>query len=196
MCSYIRVTVDDVLAGHAFACYWRCDHRSVCWITQLVVHRDYRERGLATGMLRELKRDRCDVYGVMSSHPAACLALAKTFPGAEPPSILPGSWTLTVSGTIGAVPLSFIGDNAEAILQSSPVDYVKSAKLCGSLFNSGDASGVVSCADTGFFVDRTEPLEVLAWVRENMDWPLGDLIDGHGFLLILEVKHRAKRTLS
>ncbi|EXJ82767.1 hypothetical protein A1O3_06582 [Capronia epimyces CBS 606.96] len=42
--------------------------------------------------------------------------------------------------------------------------YVKEAKLRGSI-NSEDTSGVVSSADTKFFVDHTEPLKALARVR-------------------------------
>jgi hypothetical protein len=45
----------------------------------LVVHRDYRERGLAAGLLNEIKQDEDDLYGIMSSHPAACLAASKAF---------------------------------------------------------------------------------------------------------------------
>ncbi len=51
----------------------------MCWVTQLVVHRDYRERGLAVGLLNELRQDGDDMYALMSSHPAACLAAAKAF---------------------------------------------------------------------------------------------------------------------
>jgi hypothetical protein len=51
----------------------------VCWVTQLVVHRNYREHGLATGLLNELRQDDDDIYGVVSSHPAACLAAVKAF---------------------------------------------------------------------------------------------------------------------
>jgi hypothetical protein len=78
-CSYVRVTVDDRLAGNVFACRWTCKDKNVCWITQLVVHRDYRERGLATCMLNQLRQDEDDICGVMSSHPATCLATAKAF---------------------------------------------------------------------------------------------------------------------
>jgi GNAT superfamily N-acetyltransferase len=77
--SYVRVSVNGKLAGNAFACRWSVESRTVCWITQLVVHRDYRERGLATGLLNEVKLNGDDVYGIMSSHPAACLAAAKAF---------------------------------------------------------------------------------------------------------------------
>jgi hypothetical protein len=78
-CSYVRVIVDGSLAGNAFASRWTHNGRSVCWVTQLVVHRDYRERGLAMGLLNELGQDDDDIYGVVSSHAAACLAAAKAF---------------------------------------------------------------------------------------------------------------------
>jgi GNAT superfamily N-acetyltransferase len=80
-CFYVRVTVDGQLAGNAFACRWTVSDKTVCWVTQLVVDRDYRERGLAKGLLNQLKQNDVDIYGLMSSHPAACLAAAKAFGG-------------------------------------------------------------------------------------------------------------------
>jgi GNAT superfamily N-acetyltransferase len=77
--SYVRVSVGGKLAGNAFACRWTVNGKNICWVTQLVVHREYRKRGLATGLLNEIRLDADDVYGVMSSHPAACLAAAKAF---------------------------------------------------------------------------------------------------------------------
>ena len=66
--------------GNAFACRWVCcNNVSVCWVTQLVIHEDYRERGLATGLLNLLRENGDDLYGIMSSHPAACLAASKSF---------------------------------------------------------------------------------------------------------------------
>jgi hypothetical protein len=78
-CSYVRVTVEDRLAGNAFACRWSYKDKIVCWVTQLVVHNDFRERGLAVGLLNLLRQDDDAIYGLMSSHPAACLAAAKAF---------------------------------------------------------------------------------------------------------------------
>ncbi len=75
----MRVTVDGYLAGNAIACRWMYEKKTVCWVTQLVVHQDYRERGLAMGLLNQLRHDDDDIYGLMSSHPAACLAAAKAF---------------------------------------------------------------------------------------------------------------------
>lgn len=75
-------------------------------------------------------------------------------------------------------------------MEASPIDYIKGAKLRGSLFEPSDnvADGTVSCIDTNFYVDHTEPLEALERVRESHDWPLGELMEGHEFLFILEAE--------
>lgn len=75
------VTVDGVLAGNAFACRWEYAGRQVCWITQLVVHSDYREQSIATTILLNLIEPEDDVFSIMSSHPAACKALSKAIGG-------------------------------------------------------------------------------------------------------------------
>jgi hypothetical protein len=51
---------------------------------------------------------------------------------------------------------------------------------------------MVSSVNADFFVDYTEPLKALAFVKEDMDWPLDEPIDGHEFLLILEAKRRSR----
>lgn len=79
-------------------------------------------------------------------------------------------------------------------MKVSPIRYVKEAKLRGSLFNPEDASGLVSSVDTSFWIDHTEPLEVLARTRETIEWPLGELNDGHEFWLILEARQRRSRS--
>lgn len=175
MCFYVRVTVNGQLAGNAFACRWTVNNKSVLWVTQLVVSRDYRERGLAKGLLNQLKQNDVDIYGLMSSHPAACLAAAKSF-----------------RDSIATVQLGFISRHAEEVMKASPISYIKNSKLCGSAFDPSDTSGLVSSVDSGFFVDHNEPLEALAWVREEMKWPLGELFDGHEFLLILETRRRSR----
>lgn len=100
--------------------------------------------------------------------------------------------TLNVLGSINTVRLDFIKVHAEEIMKASPIAYVRDAKLRGSLFNPEDASGLVSSVDTSFWIDHTEPLEALEWVRDTVDWPLGELHDGHEFLLLLEVRHRTR----
>lgn len=86
--------------------------------------------------------------------------------------------------------VGFIRDNAEAIMKVSPISYVKDAELRGSLFDPDDTSGAISSVNTKFFVDHTEPLEALSWVREGLDWPLGELLDGYEFLIMIKVRRR------
>jgi hypothetical protein len=82
-------------------------------------------------------------------------------------------------------------------MAQSPIAYVKDARLCGSLFSSDEAKGLISGVDSSFFVDHDEPLEALTWLRENRAWPLGDLPDGHEFLLLFEISRRRRsRSLS
>lgn len=52
---HARATFDGNLAGSVFACSWKQDGKSVCWVTQLVVHRYYRGIGLQSGLLRALR---------------------------------------------------------------------------------------------------------------------------------------------
>lgn len=48
--------------------------------------------------------------------------------------------------------------------------------------------GVVSSVDTHFFVDHQEPLKALERVKQQGQWRLGDLLDGHEFLAIFSVR--------
>lgn len=182
--TLVTVTADDgVLVGHAFASRWKYEGQQVCWVTQLVVHRDYREQGLATGLLTRLHRDDDGggggtVFGIMSSHPAALLALSRACAGQ----------------CIAEIPLAFARDHAAGILASTPTSYVRDAKLCGSLFSgddkgkdgSGGEDGVVCAVDSHFFVDHKEPNEALARLRRDDRWPLGDLPEGHEFVLVFQ----------
>ncbi|KAF2871071.1 hypothetical protein BDV95DRAFT_628954 [Massariosphaeria phaeospora] len=174
-CSYVRVSIEGRLAGNAFACRWIYHGQTVCWITQLVVHRDFRERGVAATLLNQTRQQDDDIYGIMSSHPAACLAAAKAF-----------------GSGLSAAYLDFIRQHAGAVMEASPIGYIKNAKLRGSLFDTEETNGAVSSVYTQFFVDHTEPLEALAWVREGMDWPLGELLDGYEFLFLLPVRRRGR----
>jgi hypothetical protein len=83
-------------------------------------------------------------------------------------------------------------ENAEAIMKASPIHYIQVAKLRGKLFNPHDDSGLISSVDTGFYVDHEEPLDALLWVRDSIEWPLGELWDGHEFILIIQASRRSR----
>jgi hypothetical protein len=83
---------------------------------------------------------------------------------------------------------AFIRDNAQKILDAATVGYLKSAKLRGSLFQENAHPGVISSIYTEFFVDHKEPLEALEnFKAAGRGWCLGELLDGHEFLLILPI---------
>jgi len=88
---------------------------------------------------------------------------------------------------------------ASKVIASSPITYVKAAKLCGSLFQpDGTASdtSLVSGVNTDFFVNHEEPLSALQWLQGERKWPLGELTDGIEFLLVFEAPRRRSRSLS
>ncbi|KAL3951836.1 hypothetical protein ACCO45_013553 [Purpureocillium lilacinum] len=159
--------VDGQPAGHALACRWKHGGQNVCWITQLVVGERFRTHGLARGLLTTLREHSDDVYGLASSNPVECLAAASSF----------GSHIQLLS-------LDYIKSNAEAVMKSSPIPYVRDAKLCGKLF--GDASsGLVAGIDSRFFVDHAEPMQALKEIKQHWDWPLGDLPEGCEYLVVM-----------
>lgn len=144
----------------------------MCWITQLCVSSGYRNQGHAKYLLENLREGENDCgFGILSSHPYAILAALRVY-GRGPHE----------------VDLQMTKEHAAAIMQSSPVPYVKEAKLHGSLFGCVE-DGSVSCADTAFWVDHEEPLAALASVRaKGVKWPFGDLPDGHEFLIIVKAR--------
>lgn len=111
-----------------------------------------------------------------------------------------------LSPGLEALDLSFIRTHAQNVLAACPVGYVSSAKLRGAVFTDREGvthggatqegrtqdegmkqeEGTVCVADSGFWVDHTEPVAVLACVREEREWPLGKLPEGCGWLVLVE----------
>jgi len=79
--------------------------------------------------------------------------------------------------------------HADKVIESAPIAYLRSAKLCGKLFDEHTPFDQVSLANTGFFVDHAEPLAALQQWHEGCDnniaWPLGELPDGHEYLILV-----------
>jgi hypothetical protein len=169
---YVRVLVEGTLAGNVFATRWTYEGRKMCWITQLCVSSEYRNKGLAKILLENLREGETDRgFGILTSHPYAILAALRVY-GRGPHE----------------VDLKMTKEHAAAIMQSCPVNYVNEAKLHGSLFGVVD-DGSVSCVDTAFWVDHEEPLAALESVRaKGIAWPFGDLPEGHEFLIIVKAK--------
>ncbi|GKU08424.1 hypothetical protein FLAG1_11093 [Fusarium langsethiae] len=172
-CWYTRATSHGTLVGNAFICRWNHGGRTICWVTQLVVHKEYRGRGIASTLLRMSRADSDDMYGIMSSHPYTCVAATTVF-----------------GISIENLSLDFIREHAATVMKVSPIRYVKEAVLNGSLFHT-TSTGLISGADTGFYVDHEEPLNALAHLRATSRvWPLEELPDGHEYLVLLPAKLR------
>lgn len=134
----------------------------------------------------------CHVFGLASSHPAACLALCKRGRAYFLPLTLlhpqhpPGA-------NIRKLDLAYIKEHAQGILASTPIPYLKTAKVCGALFRDDDATAGLCTVCTSFFVDHDEPLAVMhAWQEyHDMPWLLGDLPEGNEYLCIIK-NHASK----
>lgn len=92
----VTCITSGTLVGHAFATTWDYGEGrlppstffptsqaypihvgTVCWITQLVVRKDQRDRGIATFLLKQVRSPEHTAFGLVSSHPVACLALCR-----------------------------------------------------------------------------------------------------------------------
>ena len=92
---------------------------------------------------------------------------------------------------IGNIDLSFCRENAKLIFEASPVDYVRAMQPHGSLFEEDSTtSGAISSVNTEFYVDHDEPLAALQTFKASGKWSLGELLEGHEFLVIVPVSSR------
>ena len=91
-------------------------------------------------------------------------------------------------GGIEGVDFDMVRLHAQGIIETSPIEYVRGAKLTGTLFGSG--SGIESgfcCADTSFWVDHTEPLAALQQVKDKgVQWPFGELPEGCEYIVLVK----------
>ncbi|RMZ69554.1 amp-binding enzyme [Pyrenophora seminiperda CCB06] len=168
----VRGMASEKLAGYAFATRWMYEGRQICWVTQLCVDHEYRGKKLATQLLLLLREGEQDgSFGILSSHPGAILAALR-------------AW----GRGIEKVDMNMVKEHSAGVMTSSPVKYVREAKLKGSVFgvvNDSD-DGTVCCADTQFWVDHTEPLAAVAEVKKRGIWPFGELPDGCEFLVLVK----------
>ena len=88
---------------------------------------------------------------------------------------------------IDNIDLSFCHENAKLIIEASPIGYVREMQLRGSLFEKDCTSGAISSVYTEFYVDHEEPLAVLQSFKASGKWTLGELLEGHEFLIIVPV---------
>lgn len=182
----IRATYNSHHIAHALACTWihhendADEARNITWITQLVVHTDHRERGIATRLLRlftELKHvsiaPATSYYGILSSHPATIRAFLRAF-------------STGIENSTAA--LKTIKHHAAVILRSSPIEYVRTAQPRGTLFDADCTDGSVASAFTGFYVSHDDPRAAFERIKgeQGVLWEFGELDAGCEFLGMVE----------
>ncbi|KAH6674445.1 hypothetical protein B0J14DRAFT_653740 [Halenospora varia] len=184
--TYVRITdpTTHTLLGNVFATRWTTpENADVLWITQLVVKKEDRNQGLATQMLQALKKsmdmeEKKDYkVGVLSSSPWTICAVLSVF-----------GLGVRITGHI----IHSMRENVR-VMESCPAEYVRTATHKGTLGRllerKRGEKGVVSCADTGFWIDHVEPKEALRVLEgKGVEWPFGVLWNGCEFLDVLEVR--------
>ncbi|CAD6442593.1 c9b8a773-5de2-459c-bc87-4cb9654c492d [Sclerotinia trifoliorum] len=156
----------------------------------------HRNQGIAKRMLRVLKMSERDteiegkeekvskggkqeaqIVGILSTHPFALIAVLSVF----------GNGIRDIDEDLNMMRKK---DYVRELMKSCPVEYVRDAKIRGSLFAEGDEGtdldGTVACANTQFWVDHKEPLDALGVLREKgIVWPFGELPDGCEFMVLV-----------
>jgi hypothetical protein len=113
------------------------------------------------------------IYGILSSHPAAIMAATRAF-----------------GHGIEHLNFDLAKKHGKDIMAASPVDYIRSARLNGSIF---EKFYDVCYAFTDFWVDHKEPRDVLARVmKKGRGWPLGQLPDGCEYLALVDGGERRR----
>ncbi|KAH9834044.1 uncharacterized protein C8Q71DRAFT_157604 [Rhodofomes roseus] len=140
---------------------------TVGWITQLVVEKTYRRRGIATALLQRRIRSRTLASSVLlrRTQPLVLRSQKSRVRYRLRPSSPPLS-EYELAAPIGALDLDFVRSRAREILSQTPVSYLRGAELHGSLFGGDHLPGAVCSIFTKFYVDHGEPLGVLQTFNE------------------------------
>jgi len=92
---------------------------------------------------------------------------------------------------VGAINTDFIGQHVKDIFSVTPIEYLKNIKLHGSLLEDSPPD-IVSSIYAEFIVDRKESLEAFQGIQGCKALVLGNLLDGHEFLINLSVAKKVE----
>jgi len=91
-CGVVVYRIDDQskVVGHAFFCTFESPSQgTVMWITQLVVHGEHRQRGVASELIRTIIQERVPtLVGIVSSNPVSLHVVRKYTAGDASPELL------------------------------------------------------------------------------------------------------------
>ena len=135
------------------------------WITQLVIHHDYRGKGYATTLLRFLIESwKPSIVGVASAHPHTIMAVQHA--------------------STAIFDESFIQNNLLQIIKKCNIPYLTDTAVIDIPESANEPRFQV---DTQFYADHSEPLKALHSLPLGAKWPLGPLLEGHEFIVIFLV---------
>jgi GNAT superfamily N-acetyltransferase len=146
-CSVVTAMTykSDELVGHAFVCrfpfldgnksFWSFSHRAgvAAWVTQLVVRKDMRSKGIATELFAKVWTKDNIAWGLVTSHPHAVRALERATGKVCVPQIM--------------------SKHAETLMKASEIPYIQNCKVT--------ITGTQSIIHSNFFVDHKEVNEFL-----------------------------------
>ena len=151
---------DDLLVGYAIAIQLDVPKYGVIsWVTQLVVHEDFRHQEVAKNLLRSIWgfSDHF-AWGIVSANPYAIRALEKTTRRRSDPKRIKHNLRKIIS--IGCEHIPYIGNDTKAFVTNE-----------------------VSRINTEFFVDHSKIDEMIdRVVTDTVPWKLGDIDEGWEWL--------------
>jgi hypothetical protein len=140
--------------GHAFFKTFRSGSlEKVVWITQLVVHPQFRTRRIAQNILHKVIGLGCACACLVSTHPHAIFALERAMGDRKCNRVMTRAY-------------------AEQVVRDSQIQYLQDRPII--------VDDVRCLVDTSFDVDHEEPQAAL--IALPGDWQLGPLSDGHEYL--------------
>ena len=127
----------------------------VIWITQLVVHSNWRIRGIARELLKRSTSPNDIGYAIVTCHPYAVRAFETVIGHTVSPTIVKQS-------------------HPQALINASGIPY-----LAEKFIKIDDYTSII---DTNFQVDHKE---ILCILDETPDWKLGRVRDGEEYLVVI-----------
>ena len=154
-CRLITASLHGNIVGQAFYCSFLLGENIARWVTQLVVHKSYRNMKIAQNLMCRCLGPTAIGIGLVSSNPLAVKALERAV-GRRCES-------------------AFIQHSANTVLAQCGVPYQINCAL---------ADGALT-VDTQFDVDHTNVNGVTQKLIAQGDWCLGELPDKHEFFAFI-----------
>jgi len=123
----------DKIIGHAFYCQFPFLEGKAAWVTQLVVHKEYRSKGIAKQLLSKTWSPENLAWGLVTSHPHAVRALEAATSRLCIPQI--------------------ISKYAPVLMKATKIPYIQNCETT--------ITGTQSVIHSEFFVDHSEVNELV-----------------------------------